>query len=79
MNNMKRKPMFSFNAGKETVAVIQASSKHEARERASLISHLVKIPDGCKVRRFHRRMVCRSPIFFDGHFLAIEEALGEMS
>jgi len=73
-----RKPMFAFINLQQTVAVIQANSKKQARERCHLISHLAAIPNDCKVREVKRGTICRSPVFFDGHFLAIEEALAEL-
>lgn len=73
----QRKPMFSFVHHGETVAVIQADSKAEARIRAQLINDIVQIPQNCKVKRRHPKTVYRSPVFFDGHFLAIEDAIAE--
>jgi len=70
-------PLFAFKKSKEIVAVIQASDKAQARGRAHLISHLVKIPAGCKVKAVQRGTICRGPVFFEGHFLAIEDALAE--
>jgi hypothetical protein len=72
-----KKPMFAFINSHGPVAVIQADSKKVARERAHLIGHIVKIPSGCKVRALMRGTICRAPIFFDGHFRAIEDALAE--
>jgi hypothetical protein len=70
-----RFPLFAFVKEEETVAVIQAANKKQARERAFLISHIIKIPTQCKVKALRHRTVCRSPVFFDGHFRAIEAAI----
>ena len=71
----RKNPMFAFVNSHQTVAVIQADSKKQARERAHLIGHIVQIPSGCKVKALFRGTVCRAPVFFEGHFLAIEDAL----
>lgn len=69
--------MFALINSTKVVAVIQAMNKKQARGRAHLISHLVKIPVGCKVKAVQRGTNLRAPVFFDGHFLAIEDALAE--
>lgn len=69
--------MFALIDSRKIVAVIQAMDKQQARGRAHLISHLVKIPDGCRVKAVQRNTICRAPVFFEGHFLAIEDALAE--
>jgi len=78
-SNMKSKktPMFSFIYEGETVAVIQASSKEEARARIDLVRHIVPIPKSCKVKRRHPKTIYRAPVFFEGHFRAIEDAFSE--
>ena len=70
-------PMFKFIHAGETLAVLEAKNKSQARFRASLVSHLVTIPKNCKVKVLPRGAVCRGPVFFEGHFLAIEDALAE--
>ena len=76
MNHLNRKMrMFAFINSKKIVVVIHATNKHEARERALLISHLANIPNNCKVKMVPRGTIVRAPIFFDGHFQAIEDAL----
>jgi hypothetical protein len=70
-----RKPLFAFIDSRQTIAVFEAESKKQARERMHLISHIVKIPARCKVQKISRGTICRAPVFFDGHFLAIEDAL----
>lgn len=70
-----KNPLFAFLRPAETFAVIQAASKKQARERCHLISHIVTIPGDCKVREVRRGTICRAPVFFEGHFLAIEDAL----
>jgi len=70
-----KNPLFAFLRPTATVAVIQAASKKQARERCHLISHIVEIPGNCKVREVKRSTICRAPVFFEGHFLAIEDAL----
>lgn len=70
-------PMFKFIHAQEVVAVIQAADKRQARFRATLLSHLVKIPKNCKVKTLQHGAFCRGPVFFEGHFLAIEDALSD--
>jgi len=70
-----RNPLFAFIQPERVVAVVQAASKKQARERAFLISHLCKIPPDCKVQPIQRGTICCAPVFFEGHFLAIEDAL----
>lgn len=68
---------FALIDSNTTVAVIQAATKQLAKERARLISHIVKVPETCRVKAVKRSTVRHAPIFFEGHFLAIEDALGE--
>ena len=72
-----KRRLFAFFNSIETFALIEAESKSEARERVVLIKHLASIPADCKVKKVPRITIRRAPIFFDGHFIAIEEALAE--
>lgn len=71
---MKSK-MYAFISSKKIIAVVQAKDKAQARARAHLISHLEKIPEDCRVKAVRHGTICRAPIFFEGHFLALEDAL----
>ncbi|MDB5854799.1 MAG: hypothetical protein JWR22_2840 [Herminiimonas sp.] len=71
-----KEPFFSMINKGETLAVIQAPDKATARARAKLIRHIVMIPDGCTVKRA-KRTACRSAVFFEGHFRALEDMFDE--
>jgi hypothetical protein len=75
---MKSKnPLFCFYNRNEPIVVIQAKSKKQARVRVPLISSHVDIPNNCRVEVLQWRTVIRAPVFFEGHFLALEEAIAE--
>lgn len=66
--------MFAFIYSKQVVAIIQAPSKRAARSRARLVDHLEKIHQNCKVRAIRDGNILRAPVFFDGHFRALEDS-----
>ena len=72
-----KQPMFALVRSKKVIAVIQATNKKQALSRAELIGHLVKIPEKCKVRPVLKGTIIRAPMFFEGHFRSIEDALSE--
>ena len=74
-----KKRLYAFFNSSETFALIEADSKKQARERATLIKHLSAIPADCRVKKVPRITIRRAPLFFDGHFVAIEDALAEAS
>lgn len=67
--------MFEFTKSGRILAFIQANSKKQARRRTQLVSHLVRIPEGCKVRPVEHGTLCRAPIFFEKHLRALEDAI----
>lgn len=71
-------PLFTFESAGRVFAAIQAPSKEVARLRADFVSHLVKIPENCKVRGVRPGTWLRCPVFYEGHFLGIEEAMAEL-
>lgn len=74
---MKLKKMFAFIKSKKIVAAIEAKDKEQARERVSLVTSWVQIPDGCKVKAVPRRSIYGAPIFFDEHLQSIEDILAD--
>ncbi len=72
----KKRQMFSFiDSRKKSIAFIQAKNKKQARRRTELVSHLVHIPDGCKIKAIKHGTLCRAPIFFEKHLRALEDAI----
>lgn len=69
------KDMFEFTKSGRVIAFIQAKSKKQARRRTQLVSHLVRFPQGCKVRVVEKGPLCRAPIFFEKHLRALEDAI----
>ncbi|CUI04524.1 hypothetical protein BN2497_3825 [Janthinobacterium sp. CG23_2] len=69
------KDMFEFTKSGQIIAFIQATSKKQARRRTQLVSHIVRIPERCKVRAVEKGTLCRAPIFFDKHLRALEDAI----
>lgn len=67
--------MFEFTKSGRILAFIQARSKAAARQRTQLVSHLVRIPKGCKVRAVEQGTLCRAPIFFEKHLRALEDII----
>lgn len=66
---------FEFTKSGRILAFIQAKSKKQARRRTQLVSHIVRIPEGCKVRAVEKGTLCRAPIFFEKHLRAMEDAI----
>jgi hypothetical protein len=66
---------FEFTKRRRTIAFIQAESKKQARGRTQLISHIVRIPKGCKVRAVELIILGTGPVFFDEHLRALEDAI----
>lgn len=67
--------MFQFSKAGRTVVFIQASSKAMARRRTQLVSHLVRIPQGCKVRAVGKDALRGVPIFSDNFLNDMEESI----
>lgn len=74
---MKQKNnMFAFiDSKKKSIAFIQAKDKKQARRRTRLVSHLVDIPDDCKIKVIKHSGLCRAPIFFEKHLRALEDVI----
>jgi hypothetical protein len=67
--------LFAFIYAKRIIALVQAKSKSEARIRAALVPlpQLQKIHRHCKIKAIKDGSILRAPVFFDGHFRAIED------
>lgn len=72
-----KEPFFGFFQNEKAIAVVQAANKRVARGRAQLVSHIVAIPPRCSVRQVPSGSMFRAPVFFEGHFRALEEAISE--
>lgn len=71
------KQLFAFIYSKQVVAIVQAANKAQARKRAAGVFPLEKIYRQCKIRAIRDGSILRAPVFFDGHFRAIEDGLLE--
>lgn len=73
--------MFEFRKSGRILAYISAKDKKQACERIQHVSHLVCIPQGCRVKVVEEAIRGTAPIFFEKHLRAIEnifkEALAE--
>lgn len=67
--------MFEFTKSGRIIAFIQAKNKKQARRRTQLVSHLVHIPKNCKVKAVEHGALCGTPIFFEKHLRALEDAI----
>jgi hypothetical protein len=73
--------MFQFSQAGKAIAIVEARSRSAARNRASLVSHIIFISADCKVRVINDSTLQNVMVFREG-FLArmeqtIEEAMAE--
>ncbi len=73
--------MFEFSKSGRILAYISARDKKQACERIQHVSHLVCLPQGCRVKVVKEAIRGTAPIFFEKHLRSIEnifkEALAE--